>query len=202
MVQIAQIEPLKNPETVAAIVSIYQQSFGSEPWNEGYRCPVCEHVVPLGNNDSTTCSACDTQGNLIPMVLYWPTEKVLCDFYREMSKKDAVCLVAKDGEKIVGFAWGYKIEMNASMDAHLDAPGLHALRQGLLPYLDEVAVSLPYRQRGIGELLVCAFKHSQAGQPILLRTKSGSPMSRLVAKMHGSILLDISRERIIAEIPH
>ena len=136
------------------------------------------------------------------MVPYWPTERVLCDFYKEMSKREAACFVAKDGEAVVGFAWGYEIEMDASMDEHLDAPGLHILRQGVFPYLDEVAVSLPYRQRGIGELLVRAFRHRQAGRSILLRTKSGSPMSRLVTKLGGSILLRISRERIIAEIPH
>ena len=201
MIQVTRIEPLKNAEAVTAIVSIYQHSFGNEPWNEGYRCPVCEHVIPLGNDDSATCSACNTEGNHIPMVPYWPTERVLRDFYKEMGKKDAACFIAKDEQKIIGFTWGYKIEMGESMDTHLEAPGLHALRQGLLPYLDEVAVSLPYRQKGVGELLVRAFKRSQAGQPILLRTKSGSPMSRLVAKMHGSILLNISRERIIAEIP-
>lgn len=202
MIRIVQIQPFKNPEIVAEIVSIYQHSFGNAPWNEGYRCPVCEHVIPIGNaNSATTCDACNTQGNLISMVPYWPTERVLCDFYKEMGKRDAGCFVAKDGEKTVGFAWGYKIEMSASMDVHLNAPGLHALRKGLLPYLDEVAVSLTYRQKGIGELLVRAFKCGQADQPILLRTKSDSPMSRLVTKMHGSVLLDISRERIIAEIP-
>ncbi len=201
MIQILRIEPLKNPEIVREIVSIYQNSFGNEPWNEGHQCPVCGHTIPLGTTDSSYCSVCTARGNRVPMIAYWPLERVLGDFYREMGKRDAVCVVAREGEKSVGFAWRYKLEMGKSTDTYLEAPGLHTLREGWFPYLDEVAVSLPYRQRGIGELLVQTIKRSGNGQPLLLRTKNNSPMSRLVEKMCGSILLSISQERIIAEIP-
>lgn len=199
--QITRIEPFKNPEVVAQIVTIYQQSFGNEPWNEGYKCVVCEHVIPLGNCEPELCSACIITGNLIPMVPYWPTEKVMGDFYREMGKRDAVCLVAKDGEEVIGFAWGYKIEMNESTNKNLEAPRLHIMRTGCIPYLDEVAVSPPYRRKGVAELLVRTFCGYQDGQPLLLRTLGDSPMSRLVDKMNGLILLCISQKRVIAEIP-
>lgn len=201
MVQVTCIEPFKNPREVAAIVSIYQQSFGNEPWNEGYKCPVCEHVIPLGSSNEI-CEVCRMQGDLIPMLPYWPTERVLRDFYREMGKKDAVCLVARTQEIVVGFAWGYEIGMDESTSAHLGAPDLHLVRSGTFPYLDEVAVCSSHRRKGIGELLTRAFVSHYANGTVILRTLSESPMFQLVRKMRGSVLCNISRNRVIAEIPN
>ena len=42
--EIIKINPFEQPQMVEAIASVYQQSFGGEPWNEGYLCPVCEKV--------------------------------------------------------------------------------------------------------------------------------------------------------------
>ncbi len=57
------------------IASVYQKTFGSEPWNEGYRCPACEKVFPLSCGEKK-CPVC------VKAMLeeYWPIEKIISDF--------------------------------------------------------------------------------------------------------------------------
>ncbi|MCX6797964.1 MAG: GNAT family N-acetyltransferase [Candidatus Falkowbacteria bacterium] len=197
--KIEKIDPFRQVELVGAIILAYQQTFGQAPWNEGYKCPICNLTLSL-NERQTCCPDCLNKGKSVLMVKYWPTSKVLSDFYQEMSKPDSLCLVAKGDEEILGFSWGYQISINPEIDAHLEAPGLHKLVSGNYFYLDEVAVLPQYQGKGIGRNLIKQLFENQPYKRIILRTLKESQMSNLIISMAGEIILPISRDRVIMSV--
>jgi GNAT superfamily N-acetyltransferase len=181
---------------VEAIVSVYQQSFGGEPWNEVYLCPVCGKDFPH-HPVLTTCPLCAERGQQVLVVDYWPRYRVVSDFYKEMRKPSPVCVTAEMDGGVVGFAWGYQVSATESLDEHLDAPGLHQSLHGDYFYLDECALTPQYQGKGIGKRLVTKIFEEQATGRILLRTMRDSRMHRIIEHMGGEIVQYISRDRII-----
>lgn len=197
--QIARIHPFRQPYMVEAIASVYRQSFGGEPWNEGYLCPVCEKIFALASG-IRTCPACAEQSKIALVVEYWPTSKVISDFYREMMKPDAVCVVAQSDEQVIGFAWGYTICANPDLDAHVEAPNLHQSLHGEFFYLDECALVPSHQGKGLGKLLVRYISQEQRHKQILLRTMDNSRMKNIIKQLGGKIIQHISRGRIIMKL--
>jgi GNAT superfamily N-acetyltransferase len=198
-ISIQKIEPFSDPESVHGIVASYQRTFGGEPWNEGYTCPVCGSTYPLSQT-SALCPACTTRGNSTLLVEYWPASKVTSDFYHEMMKPKSLCLVAKDGEKIVGFIWGYRIAVDEHIDDYLESPGLSRLISGEFFYLDDAAVIPEYQFRGIGKRLVACMLQTQPRKNILGRTLDQSRMFRILTDFNGKTVLRITRDRVIMAI--
>jgi len=191
---ITTIDPFEDPEVVLAIVEIYQQAFGGKPWDEGYVCPACENTVSLDSGVGL-CSECEKNRRSIPMVEYWPTSKVLSDFYREMSKDGADCMVAIEDTDILGFAWGYRVSVTPELASSLEAPGLDEIIEGNYFYLDECAIRPAYQGQGIGrQIMESIFPWRRL---VLLRTMDESRMCRLVKSMGGKIVQHISRGRVI-----
>ncbi|MDD4625211.1 MAG: GNAT family N-acetyltransferase [Candidatus Pacebacteria bacterium] len=174
------------------IASVYQKTFGSDPWNEGYRCPVCEKVFPLSCKEKE-CPSCAKA----ILEEYWPIEKIISDFLTEMAKPKSLCLAALANGKIIGFAWGYEIIVDPSIDLRLEAPGLHQLASGVYFYLDEAAILPPFQNKGIGKKLIQRIFMEQNQSNILLRTLNGSRMFQIIQKMDGKPALLISRDRVI-----
>ena len=197
--KIENIQPFVQSVTVQNIVHAYQIIFGGDPWNEGFQCPICKIEVPLSFK-SNLCPKCYKSGKHIVLVESWPTSKVTSDFYHEMSKPEALCLIAKVQNKLVGFAWGYKIQISPDIDEHLDAPGVHKIVKGEFFYLDEVAVIPEYQFKGIGKRLTKEIFSFQKHKIILLRTLADSPMFRLVKNIGGRVLLNISKNRVIMSL--
>ena len=196
------VNPLRDTAAVASVIQIYQQAFGEAPWNEGWRCNECNNVVPL-NPTPSTCTKCGKG----PMSEYWPYEKVLADFQSEMRRPNALCVqVTADDSTPVAFAWGYEVQGgDEELDAHLDAPNLHAQLSGTFFYLDELAVHPHHQRRGVGKQLAKEVLTQQRNERILLRTLEDSQMHRLVLSLGGSKILSISRGRVIlklARTPH
>ncbi len=197
--KIIKINPFEQPQIVGAIASVYQQSFGGEPWNEGFLCPVCESVfarTPVLN----TCPKCAEQSRNVLMIECWPTNKVVSDFYREMRKPNPICVVAQSDKEIVGFAWGYEVSASADLDHHLDAPGLHRSLHGDFFYLDECALMPSHQGKGIGKSLVKQVFSEQQQGSVLLRTMDNSRMCNLTKNMGGKIVQYISRSRVIMQL--
>lgn len=194
--QITNINPFSQPDMVQGVVSVYQESFGGEPWNEGYLCPVCEKAF-ANKEKMEYCPACAGESKLVLLAEYWPTSKVLAEFYREMGKPGPVCVVAKEDERVIGFAWGYMISSNPNLDERLDAPGLHQWLQGDFFYLSECAIAPAHQGKGVGKLLVRRIFEGHRPERILLRTKNESRMHRLIAGMGGEVIQRISQDRII-----
>ncbi len=197
--EIIKINPFEQPQMVEAIASVYQQSFGGEPWNEGYLCPVCEKVFAR-TLSINTCPACAEQSQTVLVVEYWPMSKVISDFYREMRKPDPICVVAQSDEEVIGFAWGYRVSASPDLDEHLDAPNLHQSLHGDFFYLDECALVPTYQGKGIGKLLVNYIFREQQQKQILLRTMNDSRMCSLTKHMGGETIQHISRGRIIMKL--
>jgi GNAT superfamily N-acetyltransferase len=196
---IQQVEPFSDSETVRGIVAAYQRTFGGEPWNEGYICPVCGDAFPSAKTE-VLCPSCAKQGKSVLLVDYWPASKITSDFYREMGKPEAFCLAAKDGESIVGFVWGYRMVVDEHIDDYLESPGLSRLISGTFFYLDDVAVVPEYQFRGIGKRLVARTLQERSQKNILARTLDGSRMFRILTGFNGKTVLHITRNRVIMAI--
>ncbi len=189
-------------EKVFEIASVYKEVFGSEPWNEGYKCPECveDNIYPLSFTQKL-CPKCLALGKKVELLEFWPLLQVVCDFRNEMLKTGAICCVAQDQDKIVGFAWAYEMLVNEKTDEYLDSPGLAKIiiwRKHL--YIDEVAVLPNYRGKGIGKNLVRRLCSSNGFLPILLRTKNNSPAYNMFLGLGGKVVLNITRERVIMAI--
>lgn len=192
---IRAINPLRDVDAVENIASIYREAFGNDPWNEGYVCPICETVFPLSYRDAT-CSLCAQKSFNVLVAEYWPISKVVSDFYHEMRKPDPVCVVLRD-EVIIGFAWGYTVQIDRDLGVHLEAPGLHERIDGTFFYLDECAIAPPYQMRGLGKMLIQRIHQEQRVGRMLLRTLNNSRMCTLVTHIGGAIVQNISRERVV-----
>jgi GNAT superfamily N-acetyltransferase len=197
--EITTINPFEQSQMVEAIASVYQQSFGGEPWNEGYVCPVCEKMFAL-KLGVKTCPACTEKSQTVLVVEYWPMHKIITDFYREMRKPDPICVVARSNEEVVGFAWGYRVSANPDLDEHLDAQNLHQSLHGDFFYLDECALVPACQGKGVGKLLVSHILREQRQRQIILRTMDDSRMCHLIKHLGGEILQSISRERCIMRL--
>ncbi|MFA5746857.1 MAG: GNAT family N-acetyltransferase [Candidatus Paceibacterota bacterium] len=192
---IEKIDPA-GPDHSKNIASAYKKTFGGEPWNEGWKCDACGSFFPLAFS-GRHCPDCANRGKKVLLSECWPTERIVSDLRREMAKPGSVCLAAFEGKEIIGFAWGYEMEADEQIDAHLEAPGLHSLTSGTYFYLDETAV-IPDRQgRGVGKKLIGRISSGRRQNRMLLRTMAGSRMFCIIKKMGGSPILDISRGRTI-----
>lgn len=199
--RISTIDPSSDTKAVEDVIKIYQEAFGNEPWNEGWKCSKCEHVMPLTPQPSH-CTKCDSNA----VAQYWPHDTVLADFRKEMMRPNAVCLVATVMRKIVGFAWGYSLGIHdkslAEVEMHLDAPGLFPkedpyrnLHCDSYFYLDEVAVHPDHQQDGTGKALVREIWGNHCD--MLLRTLRDSHMFFLAQRFGGEVVRSISRDRVI-----
>ncbi len=199
--EIIKIDPFDQPSVVEAIASVYQQSFGGEPWNEGYLCPICGGVF-ASTPILKICPRCIEESRNVLVTEYWPMNKIISDFYREMRKPNAICVVAPSDSDttIVGFAWGYRVSANVDLDDHLEAPGLHQSLHGDFFYLDECALTPSHQGRGVGKLLVNQIFHEQQHGRVLLRTMDSSRMCNLIKNMGGKIIQNISRSRVIMQL--
>lgn len=187
------------PEIVHALALAYQQTFGGEPWNEGYVCSHCGNVFPLTPRPEM-CVTCSSDSVDHTLTEYWPTEKIISDFLNEMSKPGSVCIITQDCQKIVGFAWGYTLLSDVHLDQHLDAPGVHHALSGEYFYLDEVGLIPEYQKKGLGTKMVEKIVRAQKHDRVILRTKDGGSMFKIVTHMGGGTIQKISKGRVIMSI--
>lgn len=195
IVEIKLIDPKKEPLAILEIVKAYKLAFASDPWNEGYVCPSCEANFPL-TEKAKVCPKCFSA----PLVEYWPTAKVVTDFYQEASKPNFICLALSMKSRIIGFTWGYSIIINKDSAKKLDAPGLEKLITDKFFYIDEVAI-IPSRQgHGLGRKLFESLLKNIKNEKIILRTKNNSIMSNLTKQFGGEIIKKISNKRVIIKL--
>jgi len=200
---VSVLSPFSQPDDVIGVALVYQKAFGSSPWNEGYICPVCGTTFADESGLWDYCTYCrDSAGYLVKILRCWPIHKILTDFYQEMLRPEAVCLIMKDRYGVIAFAWGYEVEVNKSLDKYLEAPKLHKLVKGNFLYLDECAVIPKQQNKGCGKKLMSSFiqKAQEINRNILLRTLKGEVMYRLVKNFGGKTIQNISKERVIMKI--
>lgn len=194
-IEIKKIDPFQDHQLIPQIARVYRETFAANPWYEGAKCPVCEgreFVSMIGS----VCPYCSPEKKVI-MLEFWPEAEVVRDFYKEMSKPEAVCLVAIQMGCVAGFAWGYQLKINREVCQKLGAEHLlhrHAFDEVF--YIDEVAVHPDYQSRGIGKSLTTMIIEGQA-LPKLLRTKAGSKMQDISLSLGGKIITDASDDRVM-----
>jgi GNAT superfamily N-acetyltransferase len=193
------IDSFKDMDIVQQIARGYQESFGGDPWHEGFRCPVCAITLALAD-EAVCCPRCASHGRSVLLVEYWPLSKIITDFYTEMCKAGAICVIAQSENHVIGFAWGYGLLLTEEKAVELEAPALSKLLSGEFFYLDECAVVPSAQGRGIGSRMILYLQNllpMGIGARMLLRTKENSWMYRLIAKRGGTIVCRISRDRVM-----
>jgi len=86
----------------------------------------------------------------------WPAATIEADLRRELAKPDASCWLAAEGEAVIGFCWGYSLEVG-QFDEHLGLVGVDAILCSLglakVAYFDEIGVATQWRGHGIAKRL-------------------------------------------------
>lgn len=135
------------------LAGCYRDVFADGPWHEWLRCPKCQRYWGVKDReflDSQNFRHCN-----VPLVDFWPMEKVIADLYHEITP-EASCWLAMDGEAVVGFCWGYPISLSeleekigVSLNISLDNGSSKKIA-----YQDEVGVLATYRGRKIAKAMV------------------------------------------------
>ncbi len=161
MVTIQKLDLKHAPASqILSISNAYKTVFSTDPaWNEFWKCPKCDNGFPESFLEKE-CFYCIKQGYSVPLVEYWSNTNILGDFYKEMAKDRAICIIAlEDNINVVGFCWGYFVQVNPELEKHLEAPGLiESLREyginGMnVAYQDEIAVIPEFQKQGIAKKL-------------------------------------------------
>lgn len=153
-ISLIQYSPQRdNGELTAQIVECYRDVFADAPWHEWLQCSRCKKywgIKDLGLLVSAGFRHCN-----MPLVDFWPREHVTHDLQTEITE-NASCWLAMDGEKVIGFCWGYPITIT-KLVSKLGIPvddSLQADRNGLVAYQDEVGVRTSYRGNKIAKTMV------------------------------------------------
>jgi len=199
--EIRKIDVLSDPNAVLKIAKVYKETFGFEPWNEGFVCPVCSKTYPL-SVQSSFCPSClrSRKEWLVRLVEFWPESKVIADFYQENIKGNALCLVIEEKKQIVGFVWGYGMDISPKTATKIEAPELANTYRREVFYLDECGVLPEFQGRGYGKAMVQRILAEQPYDILILRTLENSVMRRLIENLGGEKILSIFEGRIIMKL--
>jgi len=159
-----------SPETsdlmrTAQLIECYRDVFADEPWHEWLKCAHCDKY--WGVKDKALLASWQYQHCGGPLVDFWPRENVLADLHHEITES-ALCSLALAGERVVGFCWGYPMEIGAlEKKVGLIFGGTLEVRFGTherVGYQDEVGVLSAYRGKKIARVMnkdrILAFEKS------------------------------------------
>lgn len=144
-----------NASLLAQLVECYRDVFADGPWHEWLVCPVCRKYWGIRDRNILASSQfrhCNT-----PLVDFWPREKVVSDLRHEITPESS-CWLAMDGNKVVGFCWGYPItviNLEAKLGISFSAELKISLENHeLIAYQDEVGVLSAYRGHKIAKTMI------------------------------------------------
>lgn len=145
-VRLVRYNPHHDEGLTDGLIECYREVFGEEPWNEWKKCSVCgkkwgKQEMPQADGVFSHCGQ--------RVVDFWPTEVVRSDLLHEITV-DASCRLALEGERVVGFCWGYPISPE-ELGKKLEIGGLaNALTRmfgelQVVAYQDELGVLKEFR---------------------------------------------------------
>lgn len=117
----------------------------------------------------------------------WTAEQVVEDLELALSQKDPIVLVADEGDRLLGFTWGYRLPLDKF-------PFLEGKTKLNCSYMDEIAVRGQCRKRGMGRMLGNAYlaeARIQRVDEVALRTDERNEASMTLFKNLGFNLLGI-----------
>ncbi len=141
------------------LIIAFKEVFATEPWNEWRKCVVCNSAWGIKDQlllESSNYTHCNE-----PVMEYWLTDTVRDDLNHEITG-DSSCWLAMQDEKVVGFTWGYPIELielERKLGLSLQSLVCRQDIPKLLAYQDELGVLEEYRDQKIArELFVLRFE--------------------------------------------
>ncbi len=169
-------------------VNGYIEVWKAPPWNEAYKCVKC------GQNygSSYTKNFCEKDGSELED--FWKPDKVIEDLKFAMSQKDAVVLLAINGDdRVVGFTVWYGIDTTTIKRLELSNELVDFLFQKYkrVAYGDELGVQEEYRKNGIGSILTATAQEilKQKGyKAVFARTDKNSLALPLLLKQGFEVI--------------
>ncbi len=187
---IESVPILSAMEQLPDISQLYKKVFAAPPWNEAYRCTVCEKSFGQNTSPQTTC--CN-----MPIVEYYPLEKIQKEIGDHLSLNRARLALALDtssSSKLIGFAWGWQdtLACTNAQKFHLKPEEATFLAEVLgmtdddaFFYLSELGLEESYRGNGMGKKLydtVLGSRDISKSDAILMRTSRKSPAYSISTK--------------------
>lgn len=90
---------------LANIAGLYADVFSGPPWNEFTLCPNDKTFFGKETKPGDLCRKCNKE--LIPA---YPLDKTQNYILKEYLRPNGIVLIAKNGNEMVGFAWGFSYE--------------------------------------------------------------------------------------------
>ncbi|MCX6790444.1 MAG: hypothetical protein NTV60_02860 [Candidatus Kaiserbacteria bacterium] len=107
------------------------------------------------------------------------------------SSREAICIVQLKKEKLIGFAWGYKIPA----DQELESFGIKTRRilEGDYFFIERIFIEPHSDWPDTGRKLIEQILSIQTCREVLLRVKRPCPAFELVSEMGGMVVWPILR---------
>ncbi|MBI2021657.1 hypothetical protein HYS93_02095 [Candidatus Daviesbacteria bacterium] len=181
-VNIEEFNPQANETETRQVTRAYAQVFAGEPWNEYTQCSADGRFYGLTTKPGDPCE-CGA-----PVGLAYPEDDVMAYIIKETKRPNALMLVAKDGDQVVGFSWGYQF-MNSGQFASekYRTPEMQAQVANILVnsgvfwglyYFSETGIVPQYRGNGLtNEFYTRRIELAQRlVLPVVVRTNRVSPI--------------------------
>lgn len=105
-IEFGRFNPRVSPELIDPLVECYREVFSALPWSEWKKCAVCGNK--WGIESESELARIQFQHCGSTLCDYWPADEVRHDILHELDGS-ASCWLAMQGDKIVGFCWGYEV---------------------------------------------------------------------------------------------
>lgn len=191
--EIEQLD-LQNDQTAEETAGVYARVFAGEPWNENTICPRGNEAYGLETQAGQPCPNPRCGGILRE---FYPREETMAYIRKEGTREDALVLVARCRERVVGFSWAYTYVSPEEFAAQKYQPSRPMQEQvtellrnqgatGRFYYFSETGILPEYRGNGLTDdfyrarLLVA----DQKSLTTLVRTNWQSPII-VVARRFG-----------------
>lgn len=186
------IEKLEaNSEKLVQVASTYARVFAGWPWFEISRGPKCDNFYGQGLLPGNPCP-CGC-GNLEKA---YPVKETVDYINQELSKPMSVGQIAKLGDNIIAFGWGYELTGEKFAKTKYKLPENQDLLEKLVGkdrvyfYISEVGVIPEAQGKKLGTKITTYLFNSGVlrSLPLLMRTNIISPMA-IIAKNLGMIAI-------------
>lgn len=145
-----RFNPHHNTELLPQLIECYREVFGEEPWNEWKQCKICK--TKWGVNEKIILQKMNFTHCGQPIVDFWSREIVQKDLFHEITP-DASCWLALNNKTVIGFCWGYPIDLE-NLESKLGIKGISIELRNQFGYVDHVAyqdeLGVLKQYRGIG----------------------------------------------------
>lgn len=197
LLQGIQVEALDLTKDLDRVADLYANVFAAPPWNEYTKCDGCSSFSGRETQPGEVCPHC--QNNTLQVA--YPHDETIGLVQEAGARPNASMFVARRGEDILGFVWGYT---HPSMEDLLESKSGYSpeARSQIVEVLNEHNVNFPIfyfaeigiddeaRGQGLSHILVekLVTRARELNQPLLMTTNWKTRMIP-VAKRFGMKLI-------------